>query len=494
MLDGLGWLGRTARMAVLVQFMACGAGSALAAPPSAGSKGSPPVIAGTPSLTGTVGVAYDFRPTASDPDRDPLSFSISNKPRWANFDSATGRLYGVPAGGLDIGLSKTVTISVSDGRNTASLPAFAVVVSADGSPVINGVPPTATREGDLYAFMPDARDPEGATLKFTVRNKPSWATFSRNNGLLSGIPPVGAAGSYSNIAIAVTDGQTTSALPSFGIMVTGAPNQPPTISGLPTTSIGAGQAYSFKPMASDPEEATLRFSILNLPGWATFDPATGQLSGVPSSSAAGTYANITISVSDGRLSTSLYPFTVTVTSPNTAPTISGSPSTTAKAGLAYSFAASANDPDGQVLKFSVTNQPTWASFDTATGALTGTPSDAQVGTSSNIVVSVTDGQATASLPAFAIVVSAATTGWASLSWVPPTQNVDGTPITDLAGYRVRYGTTSASLDKVLQIPSPTVTSAMLEALPAGTWYFAVKAYTAANVESDLSNVAQKTIQ
>ena len=106
---------------------------------------------------------------------------------------------------------------------------------------------------------------------------------------------------------------------------------------------------------------------------------------------------------------------------------------------------------------------------------------------------MSDSQYSAALPAFSIAVQKATSGSATLSWTPPTSNVDGTPITNLAGYRIAYGQYSSNLTQSLDIPSPGVTSAVIENLATGTWYFAVKAYTTANVESDLSNLAQKTV-
>jgi len=71
--------------------------------------------------------------------------------------------------------------------------------------------------------------------------------------------------------------------------------------------------------------------------------------------------------------------------------------------------------------------------------------------------------------------------------------VDGTPLTNLAGYRVVYGQSSSDLSNSLEIPGPRITSAVIEALTPGTWYFAVKAYTTAGIESDLSNVVFKII-
>ncbi len=58
--------------------------------------GSPPTISGTPTASVTVGQAYSFRPSASDPDGDRLSFRVRNLPTWARFDGSTGTLNGAP--------------------------------------------------------------------------------------------------------------------------------------------------------------------------------------------------------------------------------------------------------------------------------------------------------------------------------------------------------------------------------------------------------------
>jgi Putative Ig domain len=181
-----------------------------------------------------------------------------------------------------------------------------------------------------------------------------------------------------------------------------------------------------------------------------------------------------------------------------APIISGTPPATATVGNPYSFRPSAFDPDGDPIRFEITGKPAWASFDAATGALAGTPASRDVGTYSNIRIKVTDGRRTRSLNPFSITVvqaSAAlpTTGSATLAWSRPTQNTDGSMLVDLAGYRVHYGQASRRYDRVIELPSPGLTSVVIEALPAGTWYFAVKAYRATGIESDYSGEAAKTI-
>ena len=123
--------------------------------------------------------------------------------------------------------------------------------------------------------------------------------------------------------------------------------------------------------------------------------------------------------------------------------------------------------------------------------MSGTPT--ATGTFANIVINVSDGRLSASLPAFTIAVAQAANGSAVLSWTPPTQNTDGSALSNLAGYRVVYGRSRTALDHSVQIANPGVSRYTITGLSSGTWYFAVKAYTNAGVESDVSNGGSKTI-
>jgi len=84
-------------------------------------------------------------------------------------------------------------------------------------------------------------------------------------------------------------------------------------------------------------------------------------------------------------------------------------------------------------------------------------------------------------------------GSANVSWTAPTRNSDGSALTNLAGYKVRYGTSATALNQTKSITSPTATNTTISALGTGTWYFAVNSVNSNQVESAASNVAQKTI-
>lgn len=183
----------------------------------------------------------------------------------------------------------------------------------------------------------------------------------------------------------------------------------------------------------------------------------------------------------------------TTTSGNQAPRISGTAPTAISAGMVYNFTPTASDADGDALTFSIQNKPSWASFTAATGKLSGTPAAGEVGTYSNVAISVTDGKATAVLASFSIAVNAMSDGRVSLSWTAPTANTDGTPLTDLSGYKIHYGTSAGALDQTIEVKTLGISSYVVENLAAATWYFAVTAVTASGTESSLSNIANKKI-
>ena len=460
-------------------------------PPPADNR--PPVISGSPAPAVTAGSAYSFRPTASDPDGQALSFSITGKPGWATFSASTGRLSGTPGSGA-VGTHPDIVISVSDGAASAALPAFTItVVAANRAPVIGGTPATSVVAGQTYSFQPTASDADGDALAYSITGRPSWATFNTQTGRLSGTPSASNVGSFNNVLISVSDGIAVSSLPAFSIRVDAA-NRAPAISGNPPTSVIAGQAYSFQPTASDADGDTLAYSITGRPSWASFNTQTGRLSGTPTS--AGTHGGIVISVDDGRATASLPAFTITVSAPppaNRAPVISGNPPTSVLVDQAYDFRPTASDADANTLSFSIANKPSWANFDATAGRLWGTPDAADAGSWSGIRITVSDGTASASLASFTIVVEQVALGSVTLSWTPPTQNEDGSPLTNLRGFRIYYGMSAADLTTMVEIPNAGVTTAVVENLSPATWYFGVKAYTTDGVESSFSNVANKQI-
>lgn len=261
-------------------------------------------------------------------------------------------------------------------------------------------------------------------------------------------------------------------------------NLPPSISGVPSTAVLENASYEFVPSASDPDGDPLTFSVANLPAWASFSSATGKLQGTPVHSDLGTTSDIQISVSDGQSTTALPAFAITVSLlPNHPPTLSGTPPDQVAAGYRYNFTPSASDPDGDTVSFGIHGRPSWASFNSANGQLGGEPGPGDVGTYDNIRIVATDGEDSAELPSFAIEVVGTATGGFSLMWDAPLNNIDGTPVEDLAGYRIYLGSESGTYNEVIEISNPGVTIYVFDQLTPGKYYVSVTAVDETNNES-----------
>jgi hypothetical protein len=273
-----------------------------------------------------------------------------------------------------------------------------------------------------------------------------------------------------------------------------------TISGTPPATGTVGEQYSFRPVVNNANQSQLEYSYVNRPAWAPPHYSTcGCLIGVPNEP--GVYANIQIQAWDGEHFAQTRPFTITVLGTNTASTpqplkLSGSPPSTAVVGEFYNFSPTVVAPSGSALTYAIANRPSWTQFSAATGNLSGVPTASSVGTDAGVMISVSDGAMSATLPLFNIAVAAAaapTAGSATLSWYKPTQNTDGTPLTNLAGYVIRYGTSAAALNSQISLGSPDSTDVEISNLSAGNWYFEVASINTSNVESQFSSLVSRVI-
>lgn len=294
-----------------------GGGGAVQPPPPPPPANNPPTISGSPASDVTATNAYSFVPQANDADGDTLTFSVSNLPSWASFDTTTGEISGTPAAS-DVGNYADIQISVSDGTDSAALASFSISVQGQSqgntAPTISGTPTTTIQSNKEYSFTPTANDADGDALTFSINNLPSWASFDAATGKLNGTPATDDEGVHQDIEISVSDGTDSASLDSFAIEVEGVQvvNTPPTIDGVPSTTAKTDVEYSFTPQASDADQDTLTFNISGKPEWATFDASTGKLSGTPEKANIGDYQNIEISVSDGTDSASLTAFSINV--------------------------------------------------------------------------------------------------------------------------------------------------------------------------------------
>lgn len=176
----------------------------------------------------------------------------------------------------------------------------------------------------------------------------------------------------------------------------------------------------------------------------------------------------------------------TTTGNTTAPLqVSGAPPGFVAVAERYQFAPTVTT-SGSPLTFAITSRPSWLAFNTSNGTLSGTPTMADVGSHRGITIQVSNGQRTERLVPFDIEVVAAGTRSATIAWQTPTNNEDGTALTNLAGFRISYGRQPGQYSHSVEVNNPGVASYVVGGLVPGTYYFAMTAHNRLNVGSTLS--------
>ena len=84
-------------------------------------------------------------------------------------------------------------------------------------------------------------------------------------------------------------------------------------------------------------------------------------------------------------------------------------------------------------------------------------------------------------------------GAVTINWQAPTQNTDGSSLTDLSGYAIHYGTKSGSYTQSVPVSNPGIATYVVDNLTPGTYYFSVAAVNSEGTESQLSSEVKATV-
>jgi pro-kumamolisin-like protein/putative Ig domain-containing protein len=362
----------------------------------------PNAIAGQDYLNAQVTVATN----ATDPNGFSLTFRKVSGPAWLGV-SGSGYLYNAPADS-DVG-TNTFVVSAVDSAGLSNVATMHIYVGTNQPPSFINNPFTqpAVLAGVPYSgtIATNAADPDGDALAFAKINGPAWLTVG-SDGTLSGAAANTDAG-LNTFTVSVADSDNLSNTATMYITVTS--NSPPSFISNPFTlpNLIAGQAISgtIATNATDPDLAAgdmLSFAVVSGPAWLTVSN-DGTLFGTPANTNAGTNAFV-VSVTDLASNTAVATMFIDVFG---TPTWLVNPfyEMNGTVGLPYSgtVATNATNPNGDTLIFSKTIGPAWLSV-AANGALSGTPTLANLGTNS-CGVRVTDAGGGASTAALRIIVT-----------------------------------------------------------------------------------------
>ncbi|MGY3582410.1 hypothetical protein ACVIGB_000666 [Bradyrhizobium sp. USDA 4341] len=340
----------------------------------------PLTVSWNPTLTYQIGSPIIASMAASG-GSGRYHFSYSGAlPPGVTLDSATGTFSGAMT---PVGIYGPIKITVDDGVTSVSSQPMTFTVNWPAL-AISGSSDTSGFLGQSYSAPFSATGGDGNYIFSLAAGTLPPGLLLSSSGDISGVPST--VGSFTGIKVQVADGSGHSASSdTFSINVTDA--NPLTISWAPQTTWIVGDAFSAVPTASGGNAASYTWSVQNaLPTGAAQSPANGALSGTLTST--GTFAGVTVTVTDGFRTATSKPATFTVLG---GLSLSGTPLAQGEESQPYSsqFAAS-----GGSVPYTYSIQsgalPAGLAINPTSGLISGTPIVGSAGTYPNIIVKVSD--------------------------------------------------------------------------------------------------------
>jgi RHS repeat-associated protein len=375
-----------------------------------GSNGAP-LITSLPPPGAVVDRVYVYNPVGTDPDADPVIWSLVGGPSGVSVDASRGAVRWSPKSD-QLG-TNSVTIRATDPFGASGDQAFDIVVrSANQPPAIVSIPPTEASVAELYLYGVRANDPEGDPVTFKFSITPAGATLTPTGHPVPGTStarmdwtPATSQAGFQTVIVEANDGNGGVASQSFTVLVTNEPkNRPPTITSNPILTARPEAPYRYDLTTADPEGDRVTFQLLKGPsGMALGTPATSlgaPLLWTPSAAQAGSH-EVIVTATDASGAGARQRFTLTVRA-NQAPTITSTPALVVDAGTTYRYGIRATDPDGDRLRYTLAAGPAGMSVDNYGQILWST--DSKASGMQEVSVVVTDPYGASAMQSFDVVV------------------------------------------------------------------------------------------
>ncbi|MFF7709138.1 Ig-like domain-containing protein [Pseudomonas sp. NPDC007930] len=369
----------------------------VASNPAPVSADSSVTLQANSSFTGTL--------QASDPDGDPISFSIGTGPSHGSVAISPGGSYTyTPLNGYTGSDSFTYQVTDSDGGSVTATVTLNITAQGNHAPQVIPLPAQTASDGQAFALNGAAgfSDSDGDTLTYSLGSGstlPAGLTLNAQTGLISGQIDGHASaqhGGVYSVVLVASDGTTTASQTlTFTI------SNPPPVSADSNLAVNENASASGTLIANDPDGDTLTFTRESGPAHGTLvlNP-NGTYQYTPTANFYGSDSfSYRVTDADGGFTTAVV--SITVNEVNQPPQVTSSIGTqTGADGTAVSFSVAGNfsDPEGHALSYSAAGLPAGVSIDAQTGLISGTlGGHASVGGPGNlgqysVTVTANDGQ------------------------------------------------------------------------------------------------------
>ncbi|MFM6135265.1 MAG: putative Ig domain-containing protein, partial [Sphaerospermopsis kisseleviana] len=366
-----------------------------------------PIFLSTPpnNLQLRAGEVLKYDANARDANGDPLTYQLTFAPEGMTIDSESGIVVWIPTkqqvekayqelqqinqaaiirGRYDLVLPHplfNVLVTAKDGRGGSALQYLTFELLSDNhAPLFTSLVPdnAKAQSGKTFQFQATAIDADNDTLTYSFNNStPNGMTIDATTGLVTWTPDDTQLGA-NQFTVKVEDGKGGQAFQTVTLTVNAADNnQAPIFTSTPRTTTRIGSSYFYQVEATDPNGDALTYSLVKAPTGMTLEK--GLISWQPTAAQAG-QQTVTIQASDGTLTTEqTYQITVSHQASNRAPVITSAPNLTTNIEQIYTYNLTGQDPDGDLVFWSLDQAPSGMVLDIQTGALRWQPQSNQLG-------------------------------------------------------------------------------------------------------------------
>ena len=323
-----------------------------------------PVVNSTPIIETAEGQLYEYLLEASDPDGDALQTVLIEGPAGLtiNTEGLVSWVVDYEAAGQHY-----INLEVNDGQGGSASQAYTLnVLPTNRDPIIVSAPVVNGQENILYEYAVEAIDDDDDALNYSLVTGPVGMNISAE-GVVSWLPDFASAGEHA-VEVAVSDGQV-SISQQFIITVANG-NRPPEITSAPSTTVTAGASYFYTVTAIDPDDDIVSYHLAEAPAGMTISVMTGEISWFPTNNDLGSHQVAAVATDEeGLTDTQALTVWVFPVAQNHAPQITTTPLLTLQEGQSYLYDVDAIDQDGDVLGYTLSNNPNGMSISLLTGEI-----------------------------------------------------------------------------------------------------------------------------